>query len=104
MEIVDWQVGSPKAKKLYAVHPVSGRRHAVVCGGTCRLRTGHIKLLFENWQIPGEFDCLIKTKQTDNSSKWIVAVCDFCPVLWMSKWRDSIKHGLTAGVTMTLLR
>jgi len=30
--------------------------------------------------------------------------CDFCPVLWMSMWRDSTKRGLTAGVTMTLLR
>ncbi len=48
MEIVDWQVGSPKVNKLYAVHPVPGRHHAAVRGGTYGTRTGHIKLLFEN--------------------------------------------------------
>ena len=29
---------------------------------------------------------------------------EFCPVQVMLKWGDSLKHLLTAGVTMTLLR
>ena len=57
----------------------------------------------KNCHGQGESDCLIKTKHCDGRQT-ILTQCDFCPVLWMSKWRDSTKRGLTAGVTMTLLR
>jgi len=51
-------------------------------------------------RLKGESDSLTKTKH----SEWdtISTECEFCPVLWLSRWGDSLKRGLTAGVTMTL--
>jgi len=48
---------------------------------------------FYHW----ESDCIFKTKQTDRVVDFFT-VCDFCSVLWMSKWRNSNKRESTAGV------
>ena len=45
----------------------------------------------QNWHGQGESDCLIKTKHCDGQ-RVMLTQCDFCPVLWMSKWRDSSKR------------
>ena len=37
------------------------------------------------------FDCLIKTKRCDGPC-WVLMQRDFCPVLWMSKWRNLPKY------------
>jgi len=56
-----------------------------------------------NCHEPEESDCLIKTKRLDGARSFLTKR-DFCPVLWISFWRNSNKYWLTAGVTMTLLR
>jgi len=50
------------------------------------------KKAIENCYKLEESNSLIKTKTTD-SVEYILTVVDFCPVLWMSIWRDSFKRG-----------
>ena len=46
----------------------------------------------QNWHGQGESNYLIKIKHCDGQ-RVMLTQCDFCPVLWMSNWRDSIKRG-----------